>query len=1208
MEQQQQRQEDQQIFGLLQIQDTIGTSVSNHNSFNNTMDHKNLNEFHHFMNGEGSKSRQVDSVLRSLVSEVEDQRRQFDKKWQMMMNYLMRKNEEQEHLIRKLKSRLQQYENVALTQEDDKSISEMQQYNSKRLSDPNSFRSHLKQPTTIITTLGGNNVNLLKSINETINEDNSRLNEAQENEAQNFDQLQQLFQSRTDRNQRFYSLGNNHKKLSTFRKGQDPKDNQPSTGHLMISKHSIHPVIKTPNAKLSERSNQQQQQQLSNQQNNENLSQNEQMQIAFINQLKQQLVNCQKIIMKDKEDKVKLIHKLREMKQQIEQLSKNQIASPRVQKELPSYQNAKVQTETIEQNTENLYESIQQQQIHQMHQILPDKMKQEDQISVGINTSITEQDEININNESIALQMLQTHHPKVMYDEFEEQRLKDNIAFWKEKCDILLLEKKEFLHDQMTQHKLIRNYEQQIEEFKQLLKQRDQLIEVYQIEKKLVSGRVSVSHPMYQKPLNEQNNNVQFIENMDDDKQNLHFQRSYLDGNINNMKESMLSDIRLENQDKQTIRIINQNPGLPHESWIQTASYSDVSNEYHVMSSNNNSNEQKDFHRYPIETQIHQFLNNITSADKINHQKPTTTHQFHSIGGTSQKRKQTPKKTEPRLRYQNSNNTVTKHLLQGSNDKYQQQQQPFIDQSALSKSKNFDIINRSSLNQIHSKFNKQQHQHHAIVSNTVQPISVKQHSFQPVRENAYNQSQSGNNHLRQTSNNQPASNLRSREQSHNEAVKLIAVSQHGSDTQLTLNNQAPHGSSRNAIANTNSNSSVLSKASTSIYKSTQALALSGSQPSKKQQRKVTQSGSKSRTQSNSNKKVAKVNSFSSKGGNNGRNLTAANLGLITNNNKNDKVQLIEANQNMNLIETIIKTISSQHNQTIVEVLERINPNDVNEEMYSAETSERYDHDQSISTDQYSSPMTHAKNILNAYKLQQPTAISTSKILNATSQLSMVPSKASFLRNKNNLQNINENHETMQSFIQPPTQIHSRQGASSSISREKGNNSAILQGKSNSSLQTGAKHNYRSTVQTSFAESSVDSKTIKLKNTSTAKQLRQNFQKIMGSATPNEESKILKSQLDQDSRLFQMHLDNQNQYVLQSQPNHQQNLQQQQFSMTSNSQILSLNNSNTNSHMIMSNTQPNILLSTNKSSMLSPGPQTQISNTNLTFTNIYGSQN
>jgi len=34
-----------------------------------------------------------------------------------------------------------------------------------------------------------------------------------------------------------------------------------------------------------------------------------------------------------------------------------------------------------------------------------------------------------------------------MYDEFEEQRLKDNIAFWKEKCDILLLEKKEFLHE-----------------------------------------------------------------------------------------------------------------------------------------------------------------------------------------------------------------------------------------------------------------------------------------------------------------------------------------------------------------------------------------------------------------------------------------------------------------------------------------------------------------------------------------------------------------------------------------------------------------------------------------------------------------------------------------------------------------------------------------------------------------------------------------
>jgi hypothetical protein len=68
-----------------------------------------------------------------------------------------------------------------------------------------------------------------------------------------------------------------------------------------------------------------------------------------------------------------------------------------------------------------------------------------------------------------------------------------------------------------------------------------------------------------------------------------------------------------------------------------------------------------------------------------------------------------------------------------------------------------------------------------------------------------------------------------------------------------------------------------------------------------------------------------------------------------------------------------------------------------------------------------------------------------------------------------------------------------------LSRDKGNNSALLSTKGNTSLQTGAKHNYRSTVQSSFAESSVDSKNLKVKNSNTAKQLRQNFQNIMGNA-------------------------------------------------------------------------------------------------------------
>jgi hypothetical protein len=73
------------------------------------------------------------------------------------------------------------------------------------------------------------------------------------------------------------------------------------------------------------------------------------------------------------------------------------------------------------------------------------------------------------------------------------------------------------------------------------------------------------------------------------------------------------------------------------------------------MSSNNNSNEQhKDVHKYPIETQIHQFFNNIGNIEKgNNHKSAINTNNFSSIGGSLQKRKQTPKKSEPRLRYQN---------------------------------------------------------------------------------------------------------------------------------------------------------------------------------------------------------------------------------------------------------------------------------------------------------------------------------------------------------------------------------------------------------------------------------------------------------------------------------------------------------------------------------------------------------------------------
>lgn len=45
------------------------------------------------------------------------------------------------------------------------------------------------------------------------------------------------------------------------------------------------------------------------------------------------------------------------------------------------------------------------------------------------------------------------------FDDFEGARLRENVAFWREKVDLLLAEKKDSLHEQMTSHKLIRDYE-----------------------------------------------------------------------------------------------------------------------------------------------------------------------------------------------------------------------------------------------------------------------------------------------------------------------------------------------------------------------------------------------------------------------------------------------------------------------------------------------------------------------------------------------------------------------------------------------------------------------------------------------------------------------------------------------------------------------------------------------------------------------------
>lgn len=51
------------------------------------------------------------------------------------------------------------------------------------------------------------------------------------------------------------------------------------------------------------------------------------------------------------------------------------------------------------------------------------------------------------------------------------------MTFWKDKVDMLLSEKKDALHEQMTLHKLIRDYEQQLEEMRGIIKEREVFIE-----------------------------------------------------------------------------------------------------------------------------------------------------------------------------------------------------------------------------------------------------------------------------------------------------------------------------------------------------------------------------------------------------------------------------------------------------------------------------------------------------------------------------------------------------------------------------------------------------------------------------------------------------------------------------------------------------------------------------------------------------------
>ncbi len=53
--------------------------------------------------------------------------------------------------------------------------------------------------------------------------------------------------------------------------------------------------------------------------------------------------------------------------------------------------------------------------------------------------------------------------PAKQYEDFEIERLRENVTFWKDKVDSLLKEKCEGLLEKMTGHKTIRDLEQSIE-------------------------------------------------------------------------------------------------------------------------------------------------------------------------------------------------------------------------------------------------------------------------------------------------------------------------------------------------------------------------------------------------------------------------------------------------------------------------------------------------------------------------------------------------------------------------------------------------------------------------------------------------------------------------------------------------------------------------------------------------------------------------
>ena len=80
-------------------------------------------------------------------------------------------------------------------------------------------------------------------------------------------------------------------------------------------------------------------------------------------------------------------------------------------------------------------------------------------MAAGVNTTLTMYDES-------VFQLESTRIRGDFLDEQEAARLRENVAFWREKVDLLLQEKKESITELMIKHKQIRDFEDQLSDLR----------------------------------------------------------------------------------------------------------------------------------------------------------------------------------------------------------------------------------------------------------------------------------------------------------------------------------------------------------------------------------------------------------------------------------------------------------------------------------------------------------------------------------------------------------------------------------------------------------------------------------------------------------------------------------------------------------------------------------------------------------------------